>query len=99
MCKSILTLVLALVLLAWAPARADHRTGTVTVYNNSDHEIYVVIGGYNQGRVWKGSTHTFEFELGYHKVEAWVGDACAKQYVTLTKNEPEDHVTFSNGDF
>ena len=94
-----LTLLMVLVALAVLPALAEPRSGTVRVYNDSDHEIYVVIGGYNQGPLWKGSSDEYEVVLGSHKVEAWVGDEVAREWVTLTASCPTDEATFSNDDF
>ncbi len=92
-------LVLALALLAGGPVGADSGYGTVLVRNDSDFEIYVVIGGYNQGPLWKGASEDYEVSLGSHKVEAWVGDEVAKEWVTLTPGSPRDEVTFNNDDF
>ncbi len=91
--------VLAVFLLTSFPAQADRDRGTVKVRNDSDFEIYVVIGGYNQGRIWKGSSEEYEVPLGSHKVEAEVGDEVAKEWVTLTARSPRDEVTFNNDDF
>lgn len=90
---------LLLLVLANAPVGAEPGYGTVRVYNNSDHEIYVVIGGYNQGPLWKGSSDEYEFVLGSHKVEAWVGDEVAREWVTLSAGYPTDEATFNNDDF
>jgi hypothetical protein len=90
---------LTLCLMAWTPVQADQESGTVRVCNDSDFEIYVVIGGYNQGRIWKGSSEEYKVPLGNYKVEAEVGDEVAKEWVTLTARSPRDEVTFSNNDF
>ena len=94
-----LLLALFLALVLWAPALADDGKGTVRVENNSVFEIYVVIGGYNQGPLWKRSSQTYEFAFGSHKVEAEVGDEVAKKWVTLSPGSPTDEVTFCNDDF
>ena len=90
---------LTLCLMTWTPVQADQESGTVRVCNDSDFEIYVVIGGYNQGPLWKGSSDEYEFVLGSHKVEAWVGDEVAREWVTLSAGYPTDEVTFGNDDF
>lgn len=82
------------------PACAEREgDGHIKVYNNSDHEIYVVIGGYNQGRIWKRSSETYQFKFGSHKVEAEVGDETASDWVNITPGSPTDEVTFENDDF
>ena len=86
-------------LVASGPVAAGVDHGTVLVRNDSDFEIYVVIGGYNQGRVWKGSSEDYDVPLGSHKVEAWVGDEVSKEWVNLTPGSPRDEVTFKNDDF
>ncbi len=98
LCLAILA-TLTVFLIASFPAQADQESGTVRVCNDSDFEIYVVIGGYNQGRIWKGSSEEYEVPLGNHKVEAEVGDEVAKEWVTLTARSPRDEVTFNNDDF
>ncbi len=95
----LLLAVVALLALVVGPADAGAEHGTVLVRNDSDFEIYVVIGGYNQGRIWKGSSEDYDVPLGSHKVEAWVGDEVSKEWVTLTPGSPRDEVTFKNDDF
>lgn len=83
-------------LAAWASPDED---GEITVHNDSDHEVYIVIGGYNQGRVWKGGSETYKFKFGSHKVEAQVGNESAKDWVNISPSSPHADVTFNNDDF
>jgi len=72
--------------------------GEITVHNDSDRDLYIVIAGKNQGTVSSGSSETYSCKYGSHRVTAeWDGGSASK-YVTVSKTYPHADVTFSQDD-
>ncbi len=65
--------------------------GEITVYNESTRDVYISIGGRNQGTVSAGSSETYSVHYGEHRCEAeWNGGSTYK-YVKVTRSDPHGY--------
>ena len=70
----------------------------ITVHNDSTRDVYISIGGRNQGTVSAGSSETYSVRYGEHRCEAeWNGGSTYK-YVKVTRSDPHGHWYISKDD-
>ncbi len=102
---AILFMLLALMLGNSSSADPGHRDRgerpdvAIKVMNDTDMELYIVIGGYNQGPVWKHSSETYVVKPGSLKVEAEVGGESFSKWIEIAPGDHHGEVTFTNRDF
>lgn len=77
----------------------DRPDVSIKVMNDTDMELYIVIGGYNQGPVWKHSSETYVVKPGSLKVEAEVGGESFSKWIEIAPGDSHGEVTFTNRDF
>ncbi len=98
--STILVLMIFAVVLAVGsiPARAEDGEGTITVYNYTDRDLYIVISGRNQGNVSAGYSDTFTAKYGSHRVTAHHNDGQIYKYVNVSKTYPNATWTINQND-
>lgn len=65
--------------------------GEITVYNDSNRDVYISIAGKNQGTVSAGSSETYSIHYGDHRCEAeWNGGSTYK-YVKVSRSDPHGY--------
>lgn len=70
------------------PNWSGELPGSISVSNESKEEVYVMIGGRNQGFVDAGYTETFRVPLGEFKVEAQGDKETAYRWLTVSRSYP-----------
>lgn len=93
-----ITIFLCLLSFPFTNAMAGDDGGEITIYNETDKNLYITIADENAGQVDAGMTDTFECGYGEHRVEAeWDGGTIHK-YIHVTKTYPNASWTIEQDD-
>lgn len=68
----------------------DHRRGNLTIKNETEKTMYIVIDEYNQGEIWSNYSKVYNLRLGEHKIEACYDDKVIRKYIILTESYPDE---------
>jgi len=98
----LIALVLAVTILLgagpWRHYAIAESTGTITVCNESNKNLYITIDDRNEGPVDKNSSEDFKVKLGEHKICASWDNSSIKEYCTLTESSPDYTWSISKND-
>lgn len=78
---------------------AEEKKGTITIKNETNKTIYIVLDDYNQGDIWPNYSEEYKVTIGEHKVEAYCGDKKATKYIKILETYPDAEWCVTKNDF